>query len=178
MNEAQEELEILLPDGTLTVGQEEVEVRELRFGETLRYAVEIRELVEALEGLQAAEPGDELVLFDAALAGHWQAVLTLVAASTGRAREWIEALGDEDGQRLVYAWWAVNAGFFVRRLVARRMARSAPAPTSSATARSSSSSSPPATDATRRTSPADSPGGRSASSALHSAAGTTRSRPG
>lgn len=144
-----DELEILFPDITLTLrtpqGEEEVEVREFRFGQAGRVMPIARPLLQEFASLDAE--GSELHELQAK---HWGAFLQLLALATGKPVEWIEALPDEAGEAISNAFWQVNAPFFARRLVAEaqmlkhehnlRM--------------SSIASSAPATDATPPPSPA------------------------
>lgn len=149
-----DDLTVLFPDQTLTLrtpqGEEQVTVREFRFGQAGEVIPIARPLLEDFAGLdvEAGSLDDLAPLFELQ-AKHWAAFLELVAIATGRPREWVEALPDADGQRLAVAFWQVNTPFFVRRLVAEV----ATLRDAVASRMSSTPSSAPATGGTRQTSP-------------------------
>lgn len=115
---ADDDLEVLAPEQTVTVAGEPVTVRELTFGETLRHAREVGALTTALRDVfrPGVDRAAQVALIDATMTRHPDAVLALVAAATGREPAWIEALPSAEGELLVWAWWQVHLGFFVRRL--------------------------------------------------------------
>ncbi|MBA1147422.1 hypothetical protein H0Z60_10175 [Ectothiorhodospiraceae bacterium WFHF3C12] len=119
-----EDLEVLLPDRTLTVGGEEITVREFRFGDSFRVVPLARPILADLAALRGTESnGEDLAVFEDLLARHWERILDLIAISADRPREWIERLPDQDGQTLAWTFWAVNGPFFMRRLVADELTR-------------------------------------------------------
>lgn len=147
-------METLLPDRTLTLGGEEVTVREFRFGESFRVIPLARPILADLAALRGSDSaGDDLGVFEDLLARHWEATLELMAIAADRPREWIEALPDQDGQLLAWTFWAVNGPFFMRRLVADEMTRTSRTGNGRGSPTSSTRSSPADTGGMPRTSP-------------------------
>jgi hypothetical protein len=150
------DLEVLFPDETLNIAGEQVEVREFRYLQGLQALPLARPILVGLGELLQDQTLDPLAL-EALIAEHQDAWLALIAISTGRPVAWIQGLRDGEGMRLSLAFWRVNAGFFMRRLVfggALAVAlkqRVSPSPSAS----SSTPSSAPATAATPATSPSD-----------------------
>lgn len=111
-------LEVLFPDRRLTVGGEDLVVRELTFEEQLTHHAALKAIAEAflqvprehLEGVEGAT-----IALDV-LTEHWKLVLPLIAVSCGKADDWVRSLRPSDGESLMLVWWAANQGFFVRRL--------------------------------------------------------------
>ncbi|WP_223871540.1 DUF6631 family protein [Candidatus Dactylopiibacterium carminicum] len=114
-----DDLAVLFPDREITVAGVQLTVRELTFEEQVAHHAVLADLADALgaippDALQT-ESGVNVVLD--VLAAHWEGVRGLVAISTGQPLDWIRALGGEDGENLALTWWAVNQGFFMRRLL-------------------------------------------------------------
>ncbi len=115
---ADDSLEVLFPDRRLTVGGENLVVRELTFEEQLTHHAALKAIAEAflqvprehLEGVEGAT-----IALDV-LTEHWKLVLPLIAVSCGKADNWVRSLRPSDGESLMLVWWAANQGFFVRRL--------------------------------------------------------------
>jgi hypothetical protein len=157
-----DDMEILFPDQTVTIGKEEIIVREFRFRESLKAASQASGFIAGLRVL-LAKTGDKIAAedLDILIAEHDEAWLNLVAMSIGRDVEWLAALPEREAMKLQIAFWGVNAPFFTRRLqwgaafAAAVKARRSPSPTSSP------SSSSPASDETTATSPISSPGDKS-----------------
>lgn len=99
----------------LTRGQ--VLVRELRYGESLEAAKIARPLLDDLSELVSG--GDPISAddIDDLNARHSDIWLHLVAISTGLSPEQVADLPEVDGAALSLAFWDVNRGFFMRRLV-------------------------------------------------------------
>lgn len=147
------DVEILFPDVELTLrtaqGEEDVTVREFRFGQAARVMPIAKDLLADFAAVTLDD--DDTTSLHALQAKHWDAFLDLLAISTGKPRAWLEALPDEAGQLIGFAFWQANGPFFVRRLVAEaEMLRGA-----FASQMSSMSSSEPATAATPETLPGD-----------------------
>ncbi|HSH30037.1 MAG TPA: DUF6631 family protein [Thiohalobacter sp.] len=106
-------------DGTqavqLTRGQ--VLIRELRYGESLEAARIARPLLDDLSELVSG--GDPISAddIDALNARHSDIWLHLIAISTSLTPEQVADLPEADGAALSLAFWDVNRGFFMRRLV-------------------------------------------------------------
>ena len=113
-----EEIEILAPDQAVTIAGERVVVREFRYVEGMRLAAKIEPLLERLRALMESdeEPDDQQV-YDRLVNADPDAMIDLMAQACDHPREWVEALGDEDGMFLANAFWRANRGFFVRRLM-------------------------------------------------------------
>lgn len=103
-------------DETLEIQGESVVVHEFRFVEGLR-AVGLAKpmLTEFSERAEAdsLEPED----LDGVLAAHLDNWMQLLSMSTGRDVEWLASLRDADGLALSLAFWRVNSGFFIRRML-------------------------------------------------------------
>lgn len=117
-----DDLSILAPDDEITIGDETIKVREYRFFESLRLQSDEQPWFQALYHMlaEAKRPptfDDVLEL----VGKHSDAVERMVALSTGRPVEWVQALGESDGDRLLLTWWQVNSDFFVRRVMRRAL---------------------------------------------------------
>ena len=163
-----EETEVLFPDAKLTVrdpdtGEDvEIEVREFRMLDGMKAQAESRDLISALaDCAMPAGDGDvaDTPAFEAAIGGHPEEWLALLARSTGRDAEWLGRLDDGDGRELSQALWEVNGPFFVRRILATVRDRMGTAKLSALVA-SSGTSSRKGTDATSGKSREGSRGGR------------------
>jgi hypothetical protein len=123
---ADNDLEILLPDITLQLQGKPVTVREYSFVQGLRVDAMAKPFFDDLSRIFLE--GDPLKDSDRAelILDELQALMTqLLALSTGESAEWVEGLGDLDGQTLLMTWWTVNRDFFVRRLAKQQAARRA-----------------------------------------------------
>jgi|GEM_PF-2610284 len=105
------EIEVRLADGS----REKVTVRELRFGEYIKYAAELARVLVAIR-VAFGKDVDYGVIIDA-LASCQEDVVTLALAATGKDRAWFDALPAEQGEVLLIAFWQANKGFFLRRLL-------------------------------------------------------------
>ncbi|MBS0599536.1 MAG: hypothetical protein JSR92_19940 [Proteobacteria bacterium] len=139
--DGRDDLNILHPERIIRVAGREVTVREYGFMQGLRIAAAAAPIIAELA--DAAERSLDVELVLATLAAHPAELVALIAAATDLTPAQIEALPDDEGQLLLLTWWAVNAPFFVRRVVMRVAPRLAAAPSAGAT--SSPSSSPSAT---------------------------------
>jgi hypothetical protein len=140
-----EDLEILHPERTIhisgrklevrpiPIAGRDIEVREYGFLAGLKIQSAVAPIVEALAEL-AAEKRLELDGVLEIVGEHPEELTALLAAATDLKPAEIEVLPDDEGQLLLLTWWAVNSGFFVRRVAMRataRIARARPAgPTS------------------------------------------------
>lgn len=114
-----DDLAVLFPDRTLRIGDREITMREYRFMEGLR----IKTLAEPIIADIAArtEGAGDLTpeQLDAAFAAHPEALTQMMAQACDQPVEWVRDLPASQGEQLFGAWWAVNAGFFVRRVQQR-----------------------------------------------------------
>lgn len=114
--EEPDDLAVLFPDVELEIGGENITVRELRFGEQLRYAPPLARVHEAVKGVFASPAMDVAEIIDA-LAACQDDIAALVLAATGKDRAWLDALSGAEGEALLAAFWSANRGFFLRRLL-------------------------------------------------------------
>jgi hypothetical protein len=117
-----DDLEILAPDREIVIGGEKITVHELTFGEQLKHGVALKALADAVlpridERMAATTQGQEVTLALDAFAENREAVIDLVAVSSGLSRERVESLRPAEGEALFVAFWEANHGFFIRRLV-------------------------------------------------------------
>lgn len=141
------DLDIMQPDHTITVGGRTVTVMEYRFTDGLRVRAKARPFV---RDLQAQVETGEMLAEDVLdiIAAHADLVRELVLdAVEGADEDWLHGLDDEDGQTVLLTWWAVNGPFFMRQIVRRLAERMAFKATTQGRAGSTSStgSSAPAT---------------------------------
>ena len=112
------DLEILYPDQTVTVGAETVTVHEFRYREGLEAAGLARLFLAGLRALMT-DTGEEIALeaIDGLITEHRETWLKLVALSCGRDVEWLAQLPNHEAMKLHLAFWGVNGPFFTQRLV-------------------------------------------------------------
>ncbi|MDR1890106.1 MAG: hypothetical protein LBQ81_12140 [Zoogloeaceae bacterium] len=119
------DLDILLPERDLEINGETVTVRELNFGEQLKYGQALAALAESLRpvlqeaGKTQESAPDTLTLILDALSLHAETVSTLVARCCDKDKKWLETLPGNAGENLLILWWSVNSSFFIRRLIVR-----------------------------------------------------------
>ncbi len=151
---AENDLDVLFPDRDIEVGGAKVTVRELRFEEQILHHALLNRVVEDLAAipLDALESGEGVNLVLDAIFRHWESLRPLVALSADQSEDWVRELSGQDGETLVLVWWAVNQGFFIRRLlrpaIAQRAmrpagAKSSPPSSNTDTAAPNSASTPP-----------------------------------
>lgn len=168
-----DDLDILLPDQTVTIDGQPVTVRELRFAETLRIGPVMAPIIDML--IDADIDGEEVMrpeLFDAALCAHADAWISFIALACRRSPEWVETLSDTDGRLLQMAAVERNRSFFVQRLLLAVELRKRAAASSTG-----STPSPDGTAPTRPSSPSDSLSDRSSASTPQSAGAAIISGP-
>ena len=117
-----EDLNILMPDNELTIGGEKIVVREYRFFEGLRLQADEKPFFDDLYVLlaEASRPPSFDDVLDL-IGRHDFSVALMVGLATDRPIEWVQALGESDGDALLLTWWQVNSGFFVRRVMRRAL---------------------------------------------------------
>ncbi len=146
-----DDLAILHPQREVIVAGRTLTIREYGFVEGMRMRALAQPFTESL--YQHASVGGDAPDFSAMetlIADHLDEVLQLIAASADVDVDWIASLNDTDGYRLMQAWWLVNSGFFIRRVLQRLATDRAVARL--AGPRSTTPSSAPATDARPTTS--------------------------
>lgn len=119
------DLEIMQPDHTITVGGRTVTVMEYRFTDGLHVRAKAKPFV---RDLQAQVETGEVLAEDVLdiIAEHADLVRDLVLDATeGADEDWLYDLDDDDGQTLLLTWWAVNGPFFMRQIVRRLAERMA-----------------------------------------------------
>lgn len=126
-NAGRDDLSILAPDRTITIGGRAVTVREYRFLEGMNLHAIAEPIVAQLAAL--AEQGDALPpeQLDAAIAQHPEAVARMIAIACDQPMDWVINLPVSQSDQLFATWWAVNNGFFVRRVQQRVLLRRAQA---------------------------------------------------
>jgi len=110
------DLDVLFPDRTLTIAGEEITVREYRFLEGLKVQAIADPVVAALAQIALTGGDATPEVQDAVLAQHAEAVAMLIALACDKPMQWVAQLRGAEGEALQQAWWAANAGFFVRRV--------------------------------------------------------------
>jgi len=111
---ATEDLSVLFPDISIELQNKQVIVREYKFMQWLRLKPQcadfIEDLVDVLKCETDVQVDDILELFES----NFDLVKTMVIASTQCTLEFLELLGDDDMQSLLWTWWNVNKHFFLR----------------------------------------------------------------
>lgn len=141
-----DDLQVLHPEREMEIAGVKVTMREYGFVEGMRLAATAAPVVHDLSIITGDAKDDGLLEYarlQAVFADHVDAITGMVAQACDQPREWVETLGDADGQTLLFAWWAVNGPFFVRRVLVALQMRMAAKRFNGAT--STPSSPPPAT---------------------------------
>ncbi|HHA2393227.1 DUF6631 family protein [Stenotrophomonas maltophilia] len=118
-----EDLEILMGEGQVKVADRQLSVREYTFAEGLFIQATARGFMEDLYGV--FKPGSTVPGFEQVseiCARNADVILDLMAKSANVERSWVESLSEADGELLMLAWWRVNSGFFIRRVLRRAIA--------------------------------------------------------
>jgi hypothetical protein len=123
------DLAVLQPNRTLPVGGRTVTVREIGFFESLSLHDPIAALVADL--VEQTEDGSvDLARLHQVCAQQPAATVALLAKASDQPPEWVRALPAAHGDLLLLTFWAVNADFFLQRvLAALELKRAAPAAT-------------------------------------------------
>lgn len=104
-------------ESTVLIGGINVIVKSLGFVAGLKFRVPLVPIIEQLLNQVVEDEEMSLELIGQVFDNHQDLLIQLMAESTGQTVEWVTQLGDNDGLLLLMEFWAVNAGFFVRRLV-------------------------------------------------------------
>ncbi len=112
-----DELAVLHPDRTLTLGEREVTIREYGFFEGLDVADRASHFIADL--LAASTDGTLRYTQVRRLFGRHRSVVPSIAAQAADVEvAWLESLVPDDLELYLATWFAVNAAFFVREALA------------------------------------------------------------
>lgn len=139
-----DDLAILHPDRTLVLGGRTIVLREYGFFEGLDVADRAAGFIADL--IAASDDGALRYAHVRRLFGRHRAVIPTIAAQAGDVEAaWLEALPPDELELYLATWFAVNAAFFVREVLAELREAQLLAAGASAGAISSPDSPPPAT---------------------------------
>jgi len=113
MDTEQNDLAILFPERTLTVGGKTLTIREYSFKESLQLNDRLQPLINAISGLIEGESMPELAQVIAVLAKEHDRLIELVAIAANCEQSFIENLNQQEGQQLLVLWWSINAPFLI-----------------------------------------------------------------
>ena len=143
-NSTADDLAILHPDRTLVLGGRTIVLREYGFFEGLEVADRASAFIADL--ILASDDGALRYAHVRRLFGRHRAVIPTIAAQAGDVDvPWLEALSPDELELYLATWFAVNAAFFVREVLAELREAQLLAAGASAGAISSPDSPPPAT---------------------------------
>ncbi len=141
---AADDLAILHPDRTLVLGGRTIVLREYGFFEGLDVADRASAFIADL--IAASDDGALRYAQVRRLFGRHRAVIPAIAAQAGDVNAaWLETLAPDELELYLATWFAVNAAFFVREVLAELREAQLLAAGASAGAISSPDSPPPAT---------------------------------
>lgn len=141
---AADDLAILHPDRTLVLGGRTIVLREYGFFEGLDVADRAAGFIADL--IAASDDGALRYAHVRRLFGRHRAVIPVIAAQAGDVEvAWLGALPPDELELYLATWFAVNAAFFVREVLAELREAQLLAAGASAGAISSPDSPPPAT---------------------------------
>lgn len=141
---AADDLAILHPDRTLVLGGRTIVLREYGFFEGLDVADRASAFIADL--IAASDDGALRYAQVRRLFGRHRAVIPAIAAQAGDVdAAWLETLAPDELELYLATWFAVNAAFFVREVLAELREAQLLAAGASAGAISSPDSPPPAT---------------------------------
>jgi len=141
---AADDLAILHPDRTLVLGGRTIVLREYGFFEGLDVADRASAFIADL--IAASDDGALRYAQVRRLFGRHRAVIPAIAAQAGDVdAAWLETLAPDELELYLETWFAVNAAFFVREVLAELREAQLLAAGASAGAISSPDSPPPAT---------------------------------
>lgn len=140
------DLDVLHPERELRIGDETITVREFSFIDGLSIETYATPLIKSLDETFSQDADPELETLRVIFGAHSEQMVAMLARATGRDEAWVRSLNDADGQNLLLTFWTANAGFFGRRVAARRVSQHALAQRRArASDGSTPSSSPPVT---------------------------------
>lgn len=115
--------EIINPSQHCNIAGTSINVSEITYMDGMRLHSKITPLITDM----ATAFTNEDASFDdmsAVFADHIETINQLISLTTEQSTEWVSALSDADGQFLLMTFWAVNADFFTRRVVGRKLQQS------------------------------------------------------
>lgn len=121
-SDATDDLSILHPNHVVTVGGQELTVREYGFIEGLKLQPLARPFIDDLVRTLAQAGDDDYELALDVIGRHAEAVVEMVAVAASVDAAWVTALEPADGDLLLQAWFAANSGFFARAATRRAVA--------------------------------------------------------
>jgi len=113
MNDESNDLNILFPNKQITAGGKTLTVREYSFKESLNLHELLQPLIEAIGAMIEGDAMPRMEQVISLLAGKRQALIELMAISADCEQAFIENLSQQEGQRLLLLWWAVNGPFLI-----------------------------------------------------------------
>lgn len=121
-NELANELEVLHPERIITIGGQDVTVREYSFLDWVRMRPALTPVLDAVgAAIEASEVPSYNKVVDL-ISEHSETLLPVIAQAAGVGMDFLASLTAEEGEELLATWWGVNGRFFVRRALHRVMA--------------------------------------------------------
>lgn len=115
--DGQDDLAILFPERTTVIAGVPITMREYSFVEALDHHALIARLTDAMTDTAIRGDFADLDSLRSAFGGCRSEVVALVALACDQATTWVNSLRADDGEHLMMLWWAVNSGFFLRRVL-------------------------------------------------------------
>lgn len=115
--EGEGDLAILHPERHASIAGVDVLMREYSFAESLRHNALVVALSDAMTGVALSGDFNDLDSLRHAFGDNSEILLRLIAIACDQPLAWVEGLGALDGEQLFLLWWAVNADFFLRRVL-------------------------------------------------------------
>jgi len=118
---------ILFDEQVLLIGGQTVSVKEISFIDGMKVAGLIEPMIDQLADdlLKTSDGGLGLSLLEKVFADYVDTFKALIVmCSNIESAEFIDGLGDEDGQQLLLIFWTVNSRFFISRLQRRSLEKS------------------------------------------------------
>lgn len=119
MSETKNEAEILHPEREVTIDGRKIVMREYTWVEGMRLEAVAKPVLDALVASSAKQDEPTVEEISAVLSMHPEIMVKLIAAACDQPEDWVVALSDANGSLLYWLFWAVNSGFFIRRLQTR-----------------------------------------------------------
>lgn len=116
MAQTENDMEILFPDQTVTIGEDEITMREFSFMQGMRMSAVAAALIADMAAMFDESEEASLSAIMIAFSRHPDAMVAMIAESAGVSKEWVAGRSDRDGQTLLNAFWRVNRDFFTARL--------------------------------------------------------------
>jgi hypothetical protein len=112
-----DELTVLQPNRVLPLGDHTVTVREIGFFESLHLHAQIAALVADL--IEHTDDGNiDFGRLHRVCAQHPDATIELLSQASDQSVEFVHSLSAAHGDLLLLTFWAVNADFFLQRVIA------------------------------------------------------------